>query len=111
MLRDLAHQLGTTLEYLWPRYTQYVAAQAVADAVVFGLVCTLLCITSLLHVKLAVKKSDDDDISGYGWFVGVISGVGTLITGVIFLLALGKGIAAGMAPEGYALTKLLAQLK
>lgn len=112
MLRGLAEQLGTSLQYLWPRYAQYVTAQAVADGVVWMLASLAGWIAAYwVGQGIAALRGEEDAQGTVFVMLGLPIASFTVWSSITFITKLGIAIAAGMAPEGYALTKLIATLK
>lgn len=108
MLQALATQLGVTLQYLWPRYVAFVASQAVARSVTQALVIVAASVLVKFGMK-AIKNGRDTE--EFGWFLTVAGGLATMLSVFDLLTSVGDAISAMVAPEGFALMRLLEQIK
>jgi len=96
VLADLARQLGTTVERLWPELIRYRVAVAVTDLVIGVLLLTVIPLAVWLW-----KKSDKADWEHEANFIvgaiisSIIGGIGFIWT----LIALSSAITVLAAPE------------
>ena len=102
-LRDLAAQIGVTVDSLWPALVGRVMVDA-WTAVGIGLallVCGSIAGVRLLRWVAVREKKDHWDDSGIGW---AICGVLCLVAAVVGLVLIGCSLANAVFPEAAALS-------
>jgi len=104
LLRDLAQQLGTTVEYLWPLYVKMIMIKAWESV---GM-AVILCLPCILALRYTAKQPTGPSDNVNPKFVGGV--VLVIIFGFLFFIALcvvvGK-FPALICPEAAALNEIL----
>lgn len=109
LLRDLAAQLGTTIEHFWPMYVRYVMIMRVGELVSAFLVFLASASTAIAIKKWVLKRECDprNDYHDLWWF-GAIACWGIAVFAVLVFVSLIPGVISTIAaPEAAALKSLL----
>lgn len=108
LLRDLAAQLGTTVEHLWVVLTQQAIFNSI-EKLVLVLFTTVIGYFYTKHFKYVAtnwNNYDDEKQSANGWFLLLVSVVFALLLCESFA-SIGEILAGFFNPEYYALKTVL----
>ena len=102
LLRDLAAQLGVTVEYLWP----FLVKQTVVSwySLMLGGVFSL--IFGVVSLKIAIPLSKDYETEDWGIVLGIVGGV-ALVTWFILVICTLCSLDCLLVPEAVTFKNLL----
>ena len=107
-IEKLADTLGRTVESLWPEIVRVYIVSEIASAGVLLVAIVVLAIIVNRLFKLATK-SEDEDISLFGWVVFVPCLVALVVCSVAFLCVMVDVFRVIIAPEGHVALKLISK--
>ena len=105
LLRDLAAQLGVTVEYLWPFFVK----QTVVSWYSWMLGDVFSLIFGVVSFKIAIPLSKDYETEGWGIALGIAGGF-ALITGFILVVSTLCSLDCLLAPEAVTFKNLLGNI-
>lgn len=106
LLRDLASQLGTTVDFLWgvllvqARLTGYMS-------IIWAIFWTIPFLICAIVAYIGFKEGADDETSSFMTIAGTIVGIIMLAIVVMFITS---AITAFANPEFWAINRILTQL-
>ena len=109
MLTDLAKTLGVAVEKLVEFYAKQGYASGIADIGMGLLLLTVVVFLTRTILKESFKDRVDDMVPYE--IVVFVSGVSIIACSIIGLMSLHSGFVNLMAPEAYAITKIVSVLK
>ena len=105
LLRDLAAQLGVTVEYLWP----FLVKQTVISWYSWMLGGVFALLTGVVSFKIAIPLTKDYETEGWGIALGIAGGF-ALVTGFILVTCTLCSLDCLFAPEAVTFKNLLGSI-
>ena len=102
LLRDLAAQLGVTVEYLWP----FLVKQTVISWYSWLLGGVFSLIFGVVSLKIAIPLSKDHETEGWGLALGIAGGF-ALVTGFVLVVIVLCSLDCLFVPEAVTFKTLL----
>jgi hypothetical protein len=112
LLKDLATELGTTVEFLWAVLLKQAQVEVILNGILI-LVTIMACLGSFYYFRWLNKKWEDisyNDNDLWHIFISVFLGVFIICLIVFSAIGIYSMVTALMNPEYWALDKILQKL-